>query len=154
MANTYTQIYIHSIFSPMRRDCLIHPQWEELLYKYITGIVQNNDHKMLAINGMPDHIHILVGMKPTQSVSEHIRDVKANASRWINENRLVKGSFQWQEGFGAFSYGHSQLDAIIPYINNQKKHHQKRTFKEEYLGFLKKFEVEFKDEYVFNFFKD
>jgi putative transposase len=154
MANTYTKIYIHSVFTPMHREHLINPRWEESLYKFITGIVHNNGHKLLAINGVSDHIHILTGFKPDQSVSDMMKDIKANSSRWINANKLVAGKFQWQEGFGAFSYGHSQLDVIIQYVNNQKQHHQRMSFKKEYLSLLKKFEVEYQDEYVFKFFCD
>jgi len=153
MANTYTKIYIQAVFSPMHRQCLINKSWEEKLFKYITGIVQNNGHKMLAINGMPDHLHVFFGMKPNQSLSDLIKDVKANSSRWINQNKFTKEKFSWQEGFGAFSYGHSQLDDVINYISNQKEHHEKQSFKNEYLSFLKKFEIDFKNEYIFNFFE-
>lgn len=152
MANTYTEIYIQTIFSPQNRECLIHKNWEGELFKYITGIVQNNGHKMLSINGMPDHIHLFFGMKPNQSLSDLIRDIKSNSSKWINEKRFVHGKFNWQEGFGAFSYGHSQLDDVINYVMRQKEHHKKQSFKDEYVLFLKKFDVEFKNEYVFNFF--
>ncbi len=153
MANTYTKIYIQAVFSPINRECLIQPKWEDELHKYITGIVQNKGHKMIAINGMPDHIHLFFGMKPNQSLSDLMRDVKSNSSKWINEKRFLKGKFMWQEGFGAFSYGHSQIDNVAKYILNQKEHHKKRSFKEEYLLLLRKFEVEYKNEYVFNFFE-
>ena len=136
----------------MYRECTIHPKWENELQKYITGIVQKNGHKMLAINGMPDHLHVFFGMKPNQSLSELVRDIKSNSSKWINERNFVKGKFAWQEGYGAFSYGHSQLDNVILYINNQKNHHKKRNFRDEYLDFLKKFDVDFKHEYLFDFF--
>ena len=152
MTNTYTKIYIQAVFSPQNRECLIHKNWEDELFKYITGIVQNNGHKMLSINGMPDHIHLFFGMKPNQSLSDLIRDVKSNSSKWINEKRFVRGKFNWQKGFGAFSYGHSQLDDVINYVMKQKEHHKKQSFKDEYILFLKKFDIEFKDEYVFNFF--
>ncbi len=108
---------------------------------------------MLAINGMPDHIHLFFGMKPVQSVSKLISEVKSNSSRWINEKHFVRGKFSWQEGFGAFSYGHSQLDDVIEYVMNQKQHHKKRSFKEEYLSFLRKFDVDFNSEYLFEFFE-
>ncbi len=152
MANTYTKIYIQAVFSPQNREYLIHKNWEDELFKYITGIVQNNGHKMLSINGMPDHIHLFFGMKPNQSLSDLIRDVKSNSSKWINEKRFVRGKFLWQEGFGAFSYGHSQLDNVINYVMKQKEHHKKQSFKDEYLLFLKRFDIEFKNEYIFNFF--
>ncbi len=152
MANTYTKIYIHSVFSPQNRESLIHKSWEEELYKYITGIVQNNGHKMLAINGMSDHIHLFIGMKPNQSISDLIRDIKSNSSKWINEKRFVYGKFSWQEGFGAFSYGHSQINNVINYINQQKEHHNKQNFKSEYLLLLRKFDITYNNEYIFNFF--
>jgi putative transposase len=152
MANTFTQIYIQSVFTPLNRDCLIHSSWENDLQKYITGIIQNNGHKMLAINGMSDHVHIFFGKKPNQSESKIIQDVKSNSSKWINEKGFVKGKFSWQEGFGAFSYGHSQLNDVISYIQNQKEHHKKQSFREEYLLFLKKFNVEYNEKYLFDFF--
>ena len=152
MANTYTKIYIQAVFSPQNRECIINKSFEDELYKYITGVVQNNGHKMLAIKGMPDHIHLFFGMKPNQSISDLIRDIKSNSSKWINEKRFVRGRFSWQEGFGAFSYGHSQLNNVINYIMKQQEHHKKQSFKDEYLLFLRKFDVEFKNEYVFNFF--
>jgi len=152
MANTYTKIYIQAVFSPQNRRCLIQKSWEDELYKYITGIVQNNGHKMLAINGMPDHIHLFFGMKPNQALSDLIREIKSNSSKWINEKGFMREKFSWQAGFGAFSYGHSQLNDVISYIMKQKEHHKKGSFKDEYLLFLRKFDVEFKNEYVFNFF--
>jgi REP element-mobilizing transposase RayT len=151
MANTFTQFYIQVVFSPMNRDCLIHASWEDELYKYITGIVQNNRHKMIAINGMPDHIHIFYGMKPHQGVSDLVRDIKANSSKWINQRRFVRGKFSWQEGYGGFSYGHTEIDSVAKYVMNQKDHHKKNSFREEYLLFLKEYEIEFKDEYLFDF---
>jgi putative transposase len=153
MANTYTQIYIHSVFTVQSHDRVIAKTWKDELSKYITGIVQNNGHKLLAVNGVTDHIHLFVGMKPSQSVSDLLQDVKANSSRWINSKHFVKGHFAWQEGFGAFSYAHSQLDSVIKYINNQEEHHKKRSFKEEYLDLLRKFDVDFNDAYLFDFFE-
>ena len=149
MANTYTQIHIHAIFAVQNRISLIQPIWKDELYKYITGIVQNNNHKMLIINGMPDHIHLLFGLRPAQSLSDLMQDVKANSSKWINEKGFIRGKFQWQEGFGAFSYGKSQLKNVIKYIENQEEHHRKRTFLEEYRAFLDNFEVEFDEKYIF-----
>lgn len=149
MANTYTQIHIHFIFSVKYREGIIHQSWREELYKYITGIVQNNHHKLVCINGTSDHIHILIGMKPTQSVSELMQDIKGSSSKWINENKLVNSKFEWQQGYGAFSYSKSQLENVIAYINNQEKHHKSKTFKEEYLDFLEKFEIHFDSKYIF-----
>ena len=149
MANTYTQIYIHHVFAVQNRICLIQNSWRDELYQYMTGTIHNKGHKLLVIGGMPDHIHILVSMSPKQSVSDLMADVKRSSSLWINNNRLVMGKFSWQEGFGAFSYGKSQIPNIANYIETQEKHHQKRTFMEEYLEFLKLFEIEYDERYVF-----
>jgi putative transposase len=149
MAGTFTQIYIQIVFAVKRRESLIVSQWEEELYKYITGIVRNKEQKMLAINGMPDHIHFLIGMRPTCCLSDLVREVKKSSNEFVNEKRFSKFKFEWQGGYGAFSYGHSNLDAVIAYIHNQKRHHQKKTFKDEYMEFLTKFDIEFKDDYLF-----
>ncbi|MBU0490065.1 MAG: IS200/IS605 family transposase [Bacteroidetes bacterium] len=149
MANTYTQIFIHAVFAPQGRHNLIHPEWKDDLFKYITGIVKNQGHKLIAINGMPDHVHLFVGMKPIQSLSDMMQDVKGDSSKWINSKKIVQGKFQWQEGFGAFSYSTSQIDSVVKYINNQEKHHKKKTFLEEYREFLTKFEVDFDERYLF-----
>ncbi len=149
MPGTFSQIYIMVVFAVKGRESLIHKTWEEELYKYITGIVRNKGQKMLSINGMPDHIHILIGMKPSCCLSDLVREIKKASNGFVNEKRFSKYKFQWQEGFGAFSYSHSNLDAIINYISKQKEHHKKRTFKEEYLAFLERFNVEFKNEYLF-----
>jgi putative transposase len=149
MANSYTQIYIQFVFAVKYRKAIINENWEADLYKYITGIVQNNKHKLISINGMPDHIHILVGFHTTQSVADLMRDIKANSSKWINENNFTNEKFEWQTGYGAFSYSKSHLQNVINYINNQKQHHQKQTFLEEYKAFLDKFEIEYNIEFSF-----
>ena len=149
MANTYTQIYIHVVFAVEGRQNLIRKEHKEELHKYTTGIVTKKKQKLIAINAMPDHVHILVGLKPDKSVSDLVRDVKANSSSFITEKKWVKGKFRWQEGFGAFSYSHSQLTTIINYIRNQERHHAKRTFKQEYLEILEKFNVEHDNRYLF-----
>jgi putative transposase len=149
MSGTFSQIYIHTVFAVKARESLINSSWEEDLYKYITGIVHNKDQKMLAINGMPDHIHFLIGMKPSCCLSDLIREIKKSSNKFVNDN-FIRINFQWQEGYGAFSYSHSGLDNVIGYINNQKEHHKKRTFKDEYLEFLQKFHVDYKDEYLFD----
>ena len=154
MANTYSQIYIQVVFAVQGRQCLIQPEHKEEIYKYITGIVTNEGQKLLQINGVSDHLHLLLGMKPNIALSDLVRDIKAGSSKFINEQRWVRGKFNWQEGFGAFSYGHSQLNTIIRYIQDQETHHQKKSFKDEYFGFLRKFDIAFKDEYVFNFVED
>lgn len=149
MANTYSQIHIQFVFAVKHRDCVIHSSWKNELYKYITGIVQNNNHKLICINGMPDHIHILIGMRPSQSISVLLQDIKGSSSKWINEKKLVKGKFEWQEGYGAFSYGKSQVKDVVMYIKNQEEHHKKKSFKEEYLDFLKKFEIDYDEKFIF-----
>ena len=154
MANTYSQIYIQVVFAVQGRQCLIQPEHKEEINKYITGIVTNEGQKLLQINGVSDHLHLLLGMKPNIALSDLVRDIKAGSSKFINEQRWVRGKFNWQEGFGAFSYGHSQLNTIIRYIQDQETHHQKKSFKDEYFGFLRKFDIAFKDEYAFNFVED
>lgn len=149
MANTYTQIHIQFVFAVKFRDAVIHSSWKDELYRYMTGIVQNNKHKLIAINGMPDHIHILIGMRPTQSISDLMQDIKGSSSKWINQKGFIKGKFEWQEGYGAFSYGKSQVKDVIAYIENQEQHHSRKTFRDEYMDFLKKFDVEYDEQYIF-----
>ncbi len=150
MANTYTQIHLHFVFVVKYRQAVISKAWKDELYKYITGIVQNNGHKLLIINGVEDHVHMLVGMRPVQSVSDFMQDVKASSSKWVNERRLINGKFEWQAGYGAFSYSSSDLANVISYINAQEEHHKKTTFKDEYNKLLTKFKVAFDDKYVFD----
>ena len=150
MANTYTQIYIQIVFSVKGRHNLIAKQHREELHKYITGIVTNREQKLLAIFAMPDHIHLLAGIKPNIAVSDLVRDIKAGSSKFITENRWVNGKFNWQEGYGAFSYSRSQIDRVIKYILNQEDHHKKKTFKEEYIDLLEKFEIEYDKKYLFD----
>lgn len=149
MANTYTQIHIQAVFAVQNRNSIIKTLWEDELYKYMTGVLQNHGHKLLAINGMPDHIHLFFGMRPTQSLSDLMQDVKGDSSKWINQKGFVKGRFSWQEGYGAFSYSKSHVSNVIKYVNNQKEHHKKRSFTQEYLDMLKKFEVDFNEAYIF-----
>jgi len=149
MANTYTQIHIQAVFTVHDRQCLIDNVWKDELYKYITGIIQNHDHKVLQINGMPDHIHILFGMRTTQSISDLMKQVKQDSSKWINNKGFVVGRFSWQAGFGAFSYSKSQIPRVINYIKNQENHHKKKSFTEEYLDLLDEFEIDFDKRYIF-----
>lgn len=149
MSNTYTQIHIQFVFVVKRRACVIDASWENELYKYISGIVQAHNHKLICINGMPDHIHMLIGLRPTQSISDLMKDVKGSSSKWINEMGFIKEKFEWQEGYGAFSYGKSQLKNVIAYIENQKVHHAKKTFREEYIEFLKLFEIDYDEKFIF-----
>src|SRR5258705_3961620 len=151
MANTYSQIYIQTVFAVSGRLSLVRADFKEDLYKYITGIVKNKGQKLISINGMEDHLHILIGLKPAMALADLVRDIKADSSEWVNRKKLARGKFGWQEGYGAFSYGHSQLDMTISYIQNQEKHHRRRSFKNEYLTLLQKFEIEFKEKYVFEF---
>lgn len=148
MANTFTQIYLHLVFAVQNRISLIQPEWKDELYKYITGIVQNNGHKLIAINGMPNHLHIAVGYKPHQLIPDLLQDIKAYSSKWINRKKFIKGNFNWQQGYGAFSFSHSQIDRIVKYINNQEQHHKKQTFREEYLSLLKKYHIQFDEKYI------
>jgi REP element-mobilizing transposase RayT len=149
MANTYTQIHIQFVFAVKFRKCLIHESWEEELYKYITGIVQSNNHKMLSINGIHDHIHFLAGIRPAQSISDVMKEVKANSSKWINDKRLTSGKFEWQGGYGAFSYAKRDLPNVIRYIQNQKDHHKETNFLDEYRKMLDEFEIEYDWQYCF-----
>lgn len=149
MSNTYTQIHIQAVFAVQNRQCIIDKAWKDELFKYITGIIQKNNHKLLAINGMPDHIHILFGMRPTQSLSNLMQDIKGDSSKWINEKGFLKSRFSWQEGYGGFSYSKSQLPTLIKYIQNQEEHHKKKFFIEEYLEFLKEFEIDYDERYIF-----
>jgi putative transposase len=150
MPNTYSQVHLQFVFAVKYRECAIQNSWKDELYKYITGIIQQNKHKMLCINGMPDHIHILVGMRPTQSISDLLQDIKGSSSKWINSKKLVKGKFEWQEGYGVFSYSKTQIKTVALYIENQEQHHNETTFREEYLELLKEFEVEYDEKYIFH----
>ena len=149
MANTYTQIHIQFVFAVKHRDGLIHASYKDELYQYIAGIIKNHNHKLLAINGMPDHVHVFIGMRPTQSISDLLQDIKGSSSKWINEKKFLKVKFEWQEGYGAFSYSKSQSNAVIDYIKNQEQHHAVKTFREEYLEFLELFEIDYDERYVF-----
>ncbi|MFI5253339.1 MAG: IS200/IS605 family transposase [Bacteroidota bacterium] len=149
MANTFTQIYIHLVFAVKGRENLIRKNMREEIYKYITGIVKEKNQKMIAINGMPDHIHILLGLKPDIALSNFVRDIKANSSGFINQKKWLPGKFHWQDGFGAFSYSHSQISTVANYIHHQEKHHAKTTFKEEYLKILRRFHIEFDPQYLY-----
>jgi REP element-mobilizing transposase RayT len=148
MANTFTQIYIQFVFAVQDRISLIRPEWKDELCKYITGIVQSNKHKLIAINGMPNHLHVFVGYKPHQSIPDLLQDIKGNSSKWINERRFTGSKFRWQAGYGAFSYSHSQIDRVVKYIMNQEAHHRKKTFREEYIELLQHFNVEYDEQYI------
>ena len=152
MAGTFSQLYIQVVFAVKGRDNLIGKSFQEELHKYIAGIIREKEQKPIIVNGMPDHVHAFIGLKPSMRISDLVRDIKNNSSKFINERGLVSGRFSWQEGYGVFSYSHSHIDKVYNYILNQEVHHKKKTFKEEYLELLKKFEIEYKEEYVFEFF--
>ncbi|AYZ35925.1 IS200/IS605 family transposase [Chryseobacterium indologenes] len=154
MANTYTQIYIHIVFAVKGRQNLISKEKREELHKFITGVVSNRNQKLFAVFAMPDHLHLLVSMGPTCSVSDLVRDIKAGSSKFINEKGWMNNKFNWQEGYGAFSYSRSGVDSVVKYILNQEEHHQKKTFREEYFDFLTKFEIEYDPKYVFEWIED
>lgn len=149
MANTYSQIYIQIIFAVKGRQNLISKQHREQLHKYITGIITNRGQKLLAIFAMPDHVHILISIKPDMRISDLVRDIKSGSSKFINDSRWVRGKFSWQEGYGAFSYPKSATNKVVEYILNQEDHHKRKSFREEYLDFLQKFEIDYEEKYVF-----
>jgi REP element-mobilizing transposase RayT len=152
MANSYTQLYTQLVFAVKYREALILPDWEGQLYRYITGIIQNRKHKLMAINGMPDHIHIFISMNPDDAISDLVREVKKASTDFIKAQKLCPFKFQWQAGYGAFSYSKSHSPKVIRYVLNQKEHHRKKTFREEYIALLKAFEVAYQDQYLFDFF--
>jgi REP element-mobilizing transposase RayT len=149
VAGTFSQIYIQLVFAVKGRNALIQPAWEAELHKYITGIITNKGQKLIAINGMPDHVHILIGMKPACYLADLVREIKKSSGNYVKEKGFTQHNFEWQSGYGAFSYSHSALGNVIEYINNQKEHHRKKTFTEEYVEFLEKFGVEFEKQYIF-----
>jgi putative transposase len=149
MPNTYTQLYAHVVFAVKGRSNLISNTWENQLYQYITGIITNKNQKLMIVNGMPDHIHLLIGFKPDCNLSDLIRDIKSNSSKWINENKMLSGRFEWQRGFGAFTLAKSNIHSVINYIQNQKDHHRAKSFRNEYIEILKQYEIEYKTEFLF-----
>ena len=149
MANTYTQIHLQIVCVVKYRAALIHQSWKHELYKYITTIIKNAGHKPIIINGMPDHIHILIGMRPTQSLSDLMKTVKGDSAVWINSRKLVQGRFKWQEGYAAFSYSKSHVQNVINYIKNQEEHHRRKSLIEEYKKFLRDFDVDYQEQYIF-----
>ena len=154
MANTFTQIYVQIVFVVQGRQNLIKNEHKEELHKYITGVIKKKNQKLIAINCMPDHTHIFIGLKPNIALSDLVRDIKNNSSTFINKKKWIPGKFKWQRGFGAFSYSQSQIDAVVKYIQNQEQHHAHKSFREEYLEFLKKFSIEYDGKYVFDWVKD
>lgn len=153
MANTYTQMIVQIVFSVKGKESIIKERQRQELEKYICGIISNKNCKPLSIYCNPDHLHILIGLHPVVSVSNIVRDIKASSSKFINENKWVVGKFNWQDGFGAFTYSKSQIDDVVKYILNQPNHHKKQTFKEEYLTFLRKFEIDYDEKYLFDLYE-
>jgi REP element-mobilizing transposase RayT len=154
MANTYTQLYIQYVFAVKGRENLLQKNWRADVFKYISGIIETKGHKSIIVNGVADHVHVFVGLSPTMSISDLIRDIKNNSSKFINENRFIKGKFEWQAGYGAFSYSRSQIKRVYDYILNQENHHKNRTFKEEYLEMLRKYEIDFDEQYLFTWIEE
>lgn len=154
MPNTFTQLHVQLVFAVKNRLALIDASWKNELYKYVAGIVQHKKNKLLAINGMPDHIHVFLGLNPNLAISGLVKDIKVASNEWINSSNHTKTRFEWQDGFGAFSYSRSQVPVVCDYIENQEAHHRKRTFRQEYISFLKKFEVAYDDKYLFTFFDE
>jgi REP element-mobilizing transposase RayT len=150
MAGTFSQIHIQIIFAVKRRENLIDNTWKDELCKYISGIIKGKDQKPIIVNGVADHMHVFMGLRPAKSIADMARDIKNNSSNFINSNKFLKGKFSWQEGYGAFSYSHSQIERVYNYILNQEEHHKKKTFREEYIGFLKEFEIEYNENYLFD----
>ena len=154
MADTYVQAYFHLVFAVNNRKALIRKSWNDELEKYITGIVQNKGHKLIAIGSMPDHIHIFIGYNLNQTIPNLVEKIKTSSNHWIKERNLTKFKFNWQKGYGAFTHSHSQIDAVAKYVLNQEDHHRMKTFREEYLEMLNRFKITYKDEYVFTFFNN
>jgi REP element-mobilizing transposase RayT len=154
MAGTYSQIYVQIVFAVNGRENLLQKPWRDEVFKYITGIVKGKSQKSIIVNGVANHVHLFIGLKPSMSLSDLVRDIKNNSSNFINDHKFVRGKFSWQEGFGSFSYSHSQIEQVYQYILNQEDHHRKRTFKEEHMDFLKKFDVEYDEKYLFEWYNE
>lgn len=151
---TFTQIYIQLVFSPLYREALLHPPIRPAIFRYMSGIITNLGHKSIIINGMADHVHLFIGLNPKLSISETVKEVKRASSLFINQQKFFPGKFQWQSGYGGFSYSQSHIERVYQYIFNQQEHHKKKTFREEYMGFLKKYNIEFENQYLFEFFDE
>jgi putative transposase len=150
MPSTFSQLYVQIIFTVKGRENLIFRNWKEDLHKYIAGVINGKDQKPIIVNGAPDHIHAFIGLKPSMKISDLVRDIKNNSSNFINQQKFVRGKFAWQQGYGAFSYSHSHIDKVYKYILNQEEHHKKKSFRDEYLELLKKFEIEYNEKYLFD----
>lgn len=149
MSGSYSQIYIQYVFAVKGRENLLHKPWREEVFKYMAGIIKAKNQKPIIVNGVADHVHVFVGLKPAMNIADLVRDIKNNSSNFINEQKWMPGKFSWQEGYGAFSYAHSQIDDVFRYIANQETHHSKRSFRDEYIDFLQKFAVDYNEKYLF-----
>ncbi len=154
MANTYTQFYVHIVFATKHRNALVKRSWKDDLCRYITGIIQSYGHKLLAINCMPDHIHIFIGYNVNHLIPHLVEQVKTSSNQWVKDNKLSAYKFDWQKGYGAFSHSRSSIDSVVKYIINQEEHHRKKSFKEEYLKFLIEAAIEYDEKYMFEFFEN
>ena len=152
MPGTFSQIYIQVVFAVKGRENIVSKSWSTELHKYIAGIIKGKGQKPIIVNGMPDHVHAFIGLRPALSISDLVRDIKNNSTNFANENKFVKGKFTWQAGYGAFSYSHSHIGNVYNYILNQEKHHKKKTFRQEYFEFLKKFDLEYDEKYLFEWY--
>lgn len=153
MAGTYSQIYIQVVFAAQGRQNLLQMEWRQEVFKYMAGIITNKGQKPIIVNGVEDHVHVFLGLKPSMALSDLVRDIKNNSSNFINDHTWIKGKFNWQEGYGAFSYSHSQIEAVYNYIQNQEQHHARQSFKDEYLDLLKKFKIEHEVKYLFEWMR-
>jgi putative transposase len=151
---TFTQLYVQYVFAVKNRDAMLSKGIQKRVFEYMSGIITNMKHKSIIVNGVPNHVHILVGLDPVVSISDTVHDIKRSTSLFINNEKLSRGKFEWQEGYGAFTYSRSQLDDVYQYILNQEEHHRKKTFKEEYIQFLKKFEIDYDERFLFDFLDD
>ncbi len=152
MPGTFSKLYIQIVFAVKGRENMISNNWNKELHKYIAGIIKGKEQKSIIVNGMPDHIHAFIGLRPAMAISDLVRDIKNNSSNFINDHKWTKNKFEWQNGYGAFSYSHSHIDSVYKYILNQENHHKKKTFKQEYIEFLKKFEVDYEKKYLFEWY--
>lgn len=153
MAGTFSQVYIQVVFAVKGRENLLHKTWRDDVFKYMSGIIKGKNQKPIIINGVADHVHLFIGIKPSIAISDLVRDIKNNSTNFINNQKYIQGKFSWQEGFGAFSYSHSQIDNVYQYILNQEEHHKKQTFKQEYLAFMEKFGIEYNEKYLFEWYE-
>ena len=154
MANTFHQVYIQLVFAVKGRQSLLKQEFRQEFFKVMASMIQDLGHKSIIVNGMSDHVHCLIGVNPDKKISELVRDLKTKSSHFLKDKKWAQNNFSWQKGYGAFSYSRSQLNQVYQYILNQEVHHQKMPFREEYMGFLEKFEIEFKEEYLFQFLED